>query len=147
MQYSDEALLQHYALRDRAKTWVRANFIASFDGAATRKTAGAVEHRVRCEALRRRCARLPYDAGRSRGARTSSSVARRRPHLFGSLVEADCIDELCLTLSPVLESGNAGRIVAGAAQTTRRMRLGRAISVGEMLMLRYEPASTADAPS
>src|SRR5688572_7260525 len=35
MQYSDEALLQHYAIRDRSKPWVRANFIASVDGAAT----------------------------------------------------------------------------------------------------------------
>src|SRR5687768_12372376 len=35
MQYSDEALLRHYALRDRANFWVRANFIASLDGAAT----------------------------------------------------------------------------------------------------------------
>jgi riboflavin biosynthesis pyrimidine reductase len=63
------------------------------------------------------------------------------PHLFGSLIEADCVDELCLTLSPVLENGGAGRIAAGAAQTTRRMRLGHAIAVGEMLMLRYERES------
>jgi len=63
------------------------------------------------------------------------------PHLFGSLIEADCVDELCLTLSPVLENGSAGRIAAGAAQTTRRMRLGHAISVGSMLMLRYERES------
>ncbi len=35
MQHTDEALLEHYALRDRSKLWVRANFIASLDGAAT----------------------------------------------------------------------------------------------------------------
>ena len=40
------------------------------------------------------------------------------PHLLGTLIEADCVDELCLTLSPVLENGSAGRITADAAQTT-----------------------------
>jgi riboflavin biosynthesis pyrimidine reductase len=67
------------------------------------------------------------------------------PHLFGTLIEADCIDELCLTLSPVLDNGSAGRITAGAAQTTRGMRLGHALSIGDMLMLRYERASIASA--
>ncbi|HEX6004677.1 MAG TPA: pyrimidine reductase family protein [Burkholderiales bacterium] len=62
------------------------------------------------------------------------------PHLLGTLLEADCVDELCLTLSPVLENGSAGRIAAGAPQATRRMRLGHVISAGDMLMLRYERA-------
>jgi riboflavin biosynthesis pyrimidine reductase len=35
MHYSDEALPEHSALRDRSRLWVRANFIASVDGAAT----------------------------------------------------------------------------------------------------------------
>jgi riboflavin biosynthesis pyrimidine reductase len=60
------------------------------------------------------------------------------PHLFGTLIGADCVDELCLTLSPVLENGAAGRITAGAPQTPRGMRLGHVISAGDMLMLRYE---------
>ena len=60
------------------------------------------------------------------------------PHLFGTLVEADCVDELCLTLSPVLENGGAGRITAGAALSPRRMRLGHVLTAGDMLMLRYE---------
>jgi riboflavin biosynthesis pyrimidine reductase len=60
------------------------------------------------------------------------------PHLFGTLIGADCVDELCLTLSPVLENGAAGRIAAGAPQTPRGMRLGHVISAGDMLMLRYE---------
>jgi riboflavin biosynthesis pyrimidine reductase len=62
------------------------------------------------------------------------------PHLFGTLIEADCVDELCLTLSPILENGRAGRITAGAALTPRGMRLGHAIPIGDMLMLRYERA-------
>jgi riboflavin biosynthesis pyrimidine reductase len=60
------------------------------------------------------------------------------PHLLGTLIEADCLDELCLTLSPVLENGRAGRITAGAAQTPRGMRLGHVLSVQDMLLLRYE---------
>jgi len=60
------------------------------------------------------------------------------PHLLGTLIEADCLDELCLTLSPVLENGSAGRITAGAAQTPRGMRLGHVLSVRDMLLLRYE---------
>ena len=60
------------------------------------------------------------------------------PRLFGTLISADCVDELCLTLSPVLENGSAGRIAAGARQTPRGMRLEHVISAGDMLMLRYE---------
>jgi riboflavin biosynthesis pyrimidine reductase len=60
------------------------------------------------------------------------------PHLLGTLIEADCVDELCLTLSPVVENGDAGRIIAGAPLTPRPMRLRHAIAAGDMLMLRYE---------
>ncbi len=35
------------------------------------------------------------------------------PHLFGALVAADLVDELCLTVSPLLAGAGAGRIVAG----------------------------------
>jgi riboflavin biosynthesis pyrimidine reductase len=37
------------------------------------------------------------------------------PHLFGTLVAADLVDELCLTVSPLLAGAGAGRIVAGPA--------------------------------
>ena len=240
MHYSDEALLQLYAIRDRSTPWVRSNFIASLDGAATheghtrglnnaddkrvfdllrmlcdvvlvgagtvraegyadlgidRKAAAwRVGHGLRAEptlavvsarlslssdmpALARAPVRpiiftLEQSTPEKRQALSSvadvvpcggtaldcramlAALAARGlrqvlceggPHLFGTLITADCIDELCLTLSPVLENGSAGRIVAGAAQTTRRMRLGHAISVGQMLMLRYERASMATA--
>ena len=62
------------------------------------------------------------------------------PHLLGTLIEADCIDELCLTLSPVVENGDAGRITAGAGLTPRPMRLRHAITAGDTLILRYERA-------
>lgn len=60
------------------------------------------------------------------------------PHLFGSLIETDCVDELCLTVSPVLEGGPAGRIARGEAAATRPMRLLHALPAGDMLFLRYE---------
>lgn len=59
------------------------------------------------------------------------------PHLFGSLITADCLDELCLTLSPKLEGGPAGRIARGGPQTTRDMELVHVIPAGDMLFLRY----------
>ena len=62
------------------------------------------------------------------------------PHLLGTLIEADCVDELCLTVSPVVENGDAGRITAGAALTPRPMRLRHAITANDMLMLRYDRA-------
>jgi riboflavin biosynthesis pyrimidine reductase len=59
------------------------------------------------------------------------------PHLFGGLVAADLVDEMCLTVSPVLEGGDAGRATTGSAQATRPMRLAHAITAGDMVMLRY----------
>ncbi|TFD30685.1 pyrimidine reductase family protein [Cryobacterium cryoconiti] len=59
------------------------------------------------------------------------------PHLFGALIEAGCVDELCLTVSPVLEGGPAGRIASGAAGATRTMTLLHVLTDGDMLFLRY----------
>ena len=59
------------------------------------------------------------------------------PTLFGTLLEADCVDELCLTLSPQLEAGAAPRIAAGAIPRPRRMVLHHALVSGSSLLLRY----------
>jgi len=59
------------------------------------------------------------------------------PTLFGALLEADCVDELCLTLSPQLEAGAAPRIATGALPQARRMRLHHALVSGSTLLLRY----------
>jgi len=59
------------------------------------------------------------------------------PHLFGSLIDADLVDELCLSLSPLLVAGTAGRIVRGAPEGVRRMRLVHAIPADDLLLLRY----------
>ena len=59
------------------------------------------------------------------------------PHLLGSFIEADVVDELDLTVAPVLEGGDAMRITTGHAQRTRQMRLAHALTSEDMLFLRY----------
>jgi riboflavin biosynthesis pyrimidine reductase len=59
------------------------------------------------------------------------------PHLLGALVAADLIDEMCLTVSPVLTGGGAGRIAAGPEGPPRRMALRGVLSEEDMLFLRY----------
>jgi riboflavin-specific deaminase-like protein len=79
-------------------------------------------------------------------ARMLSELARRGlrqvlceggPTLFGALLEADCVDELCLTLSPQIEAGAAPRIAAGAIAQSRRMVLHHVLVSGSSLLLRY----------
>ena len=62
------------------------------------------------------------------------------PHLFGALVEADHVDELCLSLSPTIVGGDAGRMVRGASESPRGMRLVQAMTAGDLLLLRYARA-------
>lgn len=233
MLFNEEGLLERYAIADRTVQRVRANFIASIDGAATHdgSTSGLTnaDDRKVLDLLRMLCDVLLVGAGtlradgcrelrladsavawrrehglpeqptlaivsgrlgltaempalaraptraivfthahssselRLRLSRTAdvvvcgddavdprkmlAALARRRllqvlceggPHLLGTLIEADCVDEICLTLSPVVENGSAGRITAGAPLTPRRMLLRQVIEAGDMLMLRYE---------
>jgi riboflavin biosynthesis pyrimidine reductase len=64
------------------------------------------------------------------------------PHLFGGLVAADLVDELCLTVSPLLAGAGAGRITAGATSPPRRMALHQALSTPDgALLLRYRRAA------
>src|SRR5690606_40253712 len=48
------------------------------------------------------------------------------PRLFGALVEADVVDELCLSVSPALVAGDATRIARSDHAVMRRMQIGRA---------------------
>jgi riboflavin biosynthesis pyrimidine reductase len=59
------------------------------------------------------------------------------PHLFASLAALDKIDELCLTVGPLLVGPGPGRITAGAAHPVRRMKLVHAIPDSGFLFLRY----------
>jgi riboflavin biosynthesis pyrimidine reductase len=59
------------------------------------------------------------------------------PTLFGTLLAADCVDELCLTVSPLLAAGEAARIAAGALGDARRMTLHHVLISDSTVMLRY----------
>jgi riboflavin biosynthesis pyrimidine reductase len=60
------------------------------------------------------------------------------PRLFGDLVAADLVDELCLTVAPLLAAGNAGRIAVGpAGSPARPLRLVGALEQDSVLLLRY----------
>jgi riboflavin biosynthesis pyrimidine reductase len=60
------------------------------------------------------------------------------PHLFGALLAAGLVDELCLTFSPLLAGPGAGRIVAGPTPPgPTPMRLALLIAAGDVLLTRY----------
>ena len=60
------------------------------------------------------------------------------PRLFGDLVAADLVDELCLTVAPVLAAGEAGRIAVGpSGSPPRGLRLAGAVEDDSTLLLRY----------
>lgn len=60
------------------------------------------------------------------------------PTLFGSFLEADVVDEFCVTISPSLEGGDAPRIANGG--TARDMRLAVVLRSRDELLLRYAAA-------
>lgn len=59
------------------------------------------------------------------------------PAWFAAMIEADVVDEMCLTLSPLLEGGDATRIVRDGQQHTRPMSLASVLRAEDMLILRY----------
>ncbi len=59
------------------------------------------------------------------------------PELFADLVAADLVDELCLTISPRLVAGPAGRIAHGDAEHPRRLRLASVVQADDALLVRY----------
>lgn len=59
------------------------------------------------------------------------------PHILGELTAADLVDELDLTLSPMLAGAGAGRITAGPHSPVRRMALAHALQSEDNLILRY----------
>jgi riboflavin biosynthesis pyrimidine reductase len=60
------------------------------------------------------------------------------PHLFGDLIAAGAVDELCVTIGATLEAGVASRISAGAAPILPvGMRLAHVFRSGDTLLLRY----------
>jgi riboflavin biosynthesis pyrimidine reductase len=59
------------------------------------------------------------------------------PTLFGSFVAGGGVDELCLTLAPALEAGDAARIAHSATPVHTEMRLASVLRAGSELLLRY----------
>ncbi len=60
------------------------------------------------------------------------------PTLIGQLAAADVLDELCLTVSPMVVGGDASRITdATTPPVDRRYRLARVLEADAMLLLRY----------
>ena len=57
--------------------------------------------------------------------------------LNGQLHDAGLIDELCLTLSPLLVGTDAARVIDGAALNVQRLSLDRALEEDGWLFLRY----------
>jgi riboflavin biosynthesis pyrimidine reductase len=63
------------------------------------------------------------------------------PSLLGVLQAADAVDELCLTVSPLLVAGDAGRIAHGPpGSPPRAMTLVGALLADDTLLLRYHRA-------
>lgn len=59
------------------------------------------------------------------------------PTLHGSLIENDLVDELCLTISPVMAGGGAPRIAHGLDPTHHRMRLAHSFHGSTELLTRW----------
>jgi riboflavin biosynthesis pyrimidine reductase len=64
------------------------------------------------------------------------------PHLFGALLAADLVDELCLTVSPLLVGSGPGRIVTdGRRNIPLTMSLAHILADGDTLFTRYTRAN------
>ena len=60
------------------------------------------------------------------------------PHLFGDLAAAGLVNELCLSLSPVLAGPGSGRIVAGQPSPVGKLALKHVLAADDgFLFLRY----------
>lgn len=78
------------------------------------------------------------DAVRALGARGANIVlAEGGPTLNGQLHDTGIIDELCLTLSPLLVGTDAARVIDGAALRVQRLTLDRVLEEDGWLFLRY----------
>lgn len=98
---------------------------SGFEGLADVVVAGAetVEVNVMLEELRRRG--------------LEHILCEGGPTLFGTLLAADAVDELCLTISPQLEAGGAQRIANGPLPQRHELVLARALISDSVLLLRY----------
>ncbi|MFL6091184.1 MAG: dihydrofolate reductase family protein [Aeromicrobium sp.] len=59
------------------------------------------------------------------------------PSLHGELVSQGFVDDLCLTIAPVMAAGDAPRIAHSRLPVTMNMRLAHAVPVGDVLFTRW----------
>lgn len=59
------------------------------------------------------------------------------PGLLADVVAAGLLDELCLTVSPMLVGGDTTRITSGLSAGARPLRLASALGEDDVLLLRY----------
>ncbi|MEV4478502.1 pyrimidine reductase family protein [Micromonospora coxensis] len=70
------------------------------------------------------------------------------PHLFGALTAADLVDELCLTVAPLLAGAGPGRITAGEAGAARPLPLRHVLAADDgVLILRHARDEAAATPA
>jgi riboflavin biosynthesis pyrimidine reductase len=108
-------------------------------------TEDAPSARVRHAEARTTVLRFPGDrvdvskAVHALGAHVGARVVLSEggPTLIGQLAAADVLDELCLSLSPLVVGGDAARVTDIAATTNRRYDLARVLEEDAMLLLRY----------
>jgi riboflavin biosynthesis pyrimidine reductase len=62
------------------------------------------------------------------------------PTLLGAFQQADAVDDLCLSLSPVMVGGTAPRIAVGSGEHLRHMALAHVLESEGLLLLRYVAA-------
>lgn len=67
----------------------------------------------------------------------SQILSEGGPQLFGALFAARLVDELCLTVSPILAGPGAGRIISGQPTAPTEMTLASALNADGTLLLRY----------
>ncbi len=80
----------------------------------------------------------PADAIRQLGATHGTVIlAEGGPTLNGQLIAADVVDELCITVSPLVVGGAGGRMVAnGPDHDPRRFSVDRARVAGDLIFTR-----------
>ena len=87
---------------------------------------------------------LPAALTELRGRGFATLLSEGGPHLLGALTAADLVDELCLTVAPLLAGPGAGRITAGVpVEAPRELNLVHVLGAGDELLLRYARAHPA----
>lgn len=84
----------------------------------------------------------PHEALEALRARALEQVlCEGGPHLFGDWLSAGVVDELCLTVRPLLLGGDGPRIVQAARTDSTALAVGNprlVLQIGQDLMLRYQ---------